>query len=86
VTRCDHLIRFEDFAHGVADLERCLKPGGLLIIRDSFFWLCDAPVGRAFETILQLPTGAATPLFGPDNRLLPDCEYPDAVFRKKLNP
>ena len=83
VTRCDHLIRFEDFARAVADFERCLKPGGLLIMRHSNFRLCDAPAGRVFETILQLPTGPRTPLFGPDNRLLPDREYPDTVFRKK---
>jgi hypothetical protein len=71
VTRCDHLIRFEDFARAVADFERCLKPGGLLIIRHSNFRLCDAPVACAFETILQLPADAGTPLFGSDNRLLP---------------
>jgi len=27
ITRCDHLIRFEEFAHTVADFGRCLKPG-----------------------------------------------------------
>ena len=56
--RPSHPLR--GFCAGVADLERCLKPGGLLIIRHSIFWLCDAPVGRAFETILQLPTGACS--------------------------
>jgi 2-polyprenyl-3-methyl-5-hydroxy-6-metoxy-1,4-benzoquinol methylase len=85
VIRCDHLIRFEDFAHAVADFERCLKPGGLLVIRHSNFRLCDAAVGQAFETILQLPHNSKTPLFGPDNRLLPEQTYPDTVFRKKLN-
>jgi 2-polyprenyl-3-methyl-5-hydroxy-6-metoxy-1,4-benzoquinol methylase len=82
VTRSDHLIRFEDFARTV-DFERCLKPGGLLIIRHSNFRLSDAPAGRAFETILQVPVAPGTPLFGPDNQRLADCEYPDAVFRKK---
>jgi SAM-dependent methyltransferase len=84
VPRCDHLIRFDAFAHVVSDFARCLKTGGLLIIRHSNFRLCDAPAGRAFETILQLPSGPGTPLFGPDNRVLADCEYPDTVFRKKL--
>ena len=56
-----------------------------MIIRHSNFRPRDAPAGRAFETILRLPAGTGTPLFGPDNRLLPDCEYPDTVFRKKLN-
>lgn len=83
VARCDHLIRFEDFARAVADFERCLEAGGLLIMRHSNFRLCDAPAGGAFETILQLPTSGSTPLFGPDNGLLPDHEYPDTVFRKK---
>jgi len=85
VTRCDHLIRFADFAAAVEDFSRCLKPGGLLVIRHSNFRLRDAPAGAAFETVLRVPVGGKkrTPLFGPDNRLLPDAEYPDAVFRKR---
>lgn len=85
VTRCDHLIRFEDFAAAVADFARCLKPGGLLIIRYSNFRLCDTPAGAAFEPILsiEIPKGGkSTPIFGPDNRLMPRAEYPDTVFRK----
>jgi 2-polyprenyl-3-methyl-5-hydroxy-6-metoxy-1,4-benzoquinol methylase len=68
----------------IADFERCLKPGGLLVIRHSNFRLCDAAAGLAFETILQLPHDSKTPLFGPDNRLLPEQTYPDTVFRKTL--
>jgi 2-polyprenyl-3-methyl-5-hydroxy-6-metoxy-1,4-benzoquinol methylase len=85
VTRCDHLIRFEDFAKAVADFERCLKPGGLLVIRNSNFRLCDAPAAAAFETLLSVPIGARaarTPIFGPDNCLMEGVDYPDAVFRK----
>lgn len=84
VTRCDPLLLFEDFARAVADFERCLKPGGLLVIRHSHFRLSDAPVGERFETIFSVPLGPQKPLlFGADNRLLPDHEYPDTVFRKK---
>ena len=86
VTRCDHLIRFEEFARAVDDFKRCLKPGGLLVIRHSNFRLCDAPAGGDFETILSVKTPAAapkTPLFGPDNQLMKGIKYPDAVFRKK---
>ena len=85
VTRCDHLIRFEDFARAVADFARCLKPGGLLIIRHSNFRFCDASASQTFETILQLPHASKTPLFGPDNQLLAVRDYPDTVFRKKHN-
>lgn len=87
VTRCDHLIPFAEFAQAIADLNRCLKPGGLLIVRHSNFRLCDAPAGAAFETVLRVEFPAKakpTPLFGPDDTLLPDMNYPDTVFRKTL--
>ena len=85
VTRCDHLLRFEDFAKTVADFKRCLKPGGLLIIHHSNFRLSDTPSAGAFETIMRTKHSAVprTPLFGPDHRLLPNDDYPDTVFRKK---
>jgi SAM-dependent methyltransferase len=83
VTRCDHLIRFEDFARAIDDFKRCLKPGGLLIVRGSNFRVCDTASGAAFATIFS--AGFQTkgpPLFGPDNRLMPGIEDTDAVFRK----
>ena len=86
VRRCDHLIRFEDFAATIVDFSRCLKPGGLLVIRHSNFRLCDTPASAAFETVLRVPTNAKvkakTPLFGPDNILINGADYPDTVFRK----
>ena len=86
VTRCDHLIRFEDFARAIEDFRRCLKPGGLLVIRHSNFRLCDTAVGTEFETILRvkIPAAAKTPIFGPDNQLLPGVEDTDTVFRKRI--
>jgi SAM-dependent methyltransferase len=83
VERCDHLIRFEDFARTVDGFARCLRPGGLLVIRHSNFRLGDTAAGAAFETILRLrDTTGRCPIFGPDNRLIPGADYPDAVFRK----
>jgi SAM-dependent methyltransferase len=85
VTRCDHLIRFDEFARAVEAFKRCLKPGGLLVIRHSNFRLCDAPAGAAFETILRVKnaeTARNTPIFGPNNLLMAGVEYPDTVFRK----
>lgn len=85
VTRCDHLIRFEDFAAAVADFHRCLKPGGLLVLRFSNFRLADTPAVAGFETLLRVKTlpPAELPLFGPDNRRLPGVSDPDTVFRKR---
>jgi hypothetical protein len=83
VTRCDHLIRFEDFARAVADFEHCLKPSGLLVIQHSNFRLCDAAASPAFQTILRLPHNSKTPLFRPDNRLLPEQTYPEHRLSEK---
>ncbi len=68
----------------VADFHRCLKPGGLLILRHSNFRVCDTPAGRCFEMLLSVPLrgGRKTPIFGPDNRLMPGVEGPETVFRK----
>lgn len=88
VTRCDHLIRFEDFARTIADFDRCLKPGGLLIVRHSNFRVSDTPADADFECILRvkLPKGSGqAPIFGPDNCLKVGADYPDTVFRKKLS-
>jgi hypothetical protein len=84
-TRCDHLIRFADFAAAVADFHRCLKPGGLLVIRHSNFRLCDTPSADRFATVLRVPHRGLqkTPLFGRDNLLLAGLDYPDAVFQKR---
>jgi len=84
VTCCDHRIEFAAFARAIADLSRCLKPRGLLVIRNSNFRLCDTPAGAEFETILSLPVAEDDTLrvFGPDNRLLAGVRYPDTVFRR----
>jgi 2-polyprenyl-3-methyl-5-hydroxy-6-metoxy-1,4-benzoquinol methylase len=85
VTRCDHLLRFADFAATIEDFKRCLRPGGLLAIRHSNFRLCDTPAAANFETALSVPYPAEInlPIFGPDNRLMEGVRYPDTVFRKR---
>ena len=87
ITRCDHLIRFEDFARTIEDLRRCLKPDGLLAMHHSNFRLCDTPAGRDFETVLrtEVAKAAMTPIFGPDNHLMPGVLYTDTVFRKTIH-
>jgi SAM-dependent methyltransferase len=87
VTRCDHLIRFADFAQAIEDFKRCLKPGGLLIVRHSNFRICDTPASADFETILRIKQQdrpKKTPIFGPDNFLMSGVDYTEAVFRRKL--
>jgi len=85
VTRCDHLLRFDDVARAFADFHRCLRPGGLLIVRHANVRLRDTPAAAGFETLLSVPFRGEkrTPIFGPDNRLMPGVEDPETVFRKR---
>lgn len=85
-TRCDHLIKFADFEQTVAGLARCLKPGGLLFIVNSNFRLADTILADDFEAVLDKPEPGfdhRTPIFGPDNILLPQTGYDPCGFRKK---
>jgi SAM-dependent methyltransferase len=84
VTRCDHFITFGAFADAIAGFHRCLKEGGLLIVRHSNFRLADTPLASKFETVLRVPLRgvAKTPIFGADNMLMPGVDDPDTVFRK----
>lgn len=81
-SRCDQEIRFADFEQSVADLARVLKPGGLLAIGNAMFRFCDTRVAQDFEAVFAMKTGERAPLYGRDNCLLPEAEYPDLIFRK----
>lgn len=82
---CGHLIRFADFEEIVTGLCRSLKPGGYLAIRGSNFRFADTAVAPAFDVVLAVEEDyrSDTPLYGPDNRRLPDCPYGEVVFRKR---
>lgn len=86
VTRCDPLLEFADFDRQTRDFARCLTEGGLLVIRHSNFRFSDTATSAAFDVVARAPYGTgsrATPLFGPDNRLLPGAVYDDTIFRKR---
>lgn len=79
---CGHRIRFAQFEQSVADLARALKPGGLLAIQHAMFRFADTRAAKDFETVLSVKLDHREPLYGRDDRLLPDAEYLDVVFRK----
>lgn len=83
--RCDHLIRFEDVEAQLLDFARCLRPGGLLVLRHANFRLRDTRAARWFEPVLRLPMRARadTPLFGPDNLRLAVQSDDEVVFRRR---
>ena len=85
VQRCDPVIRFEEFSRVVADFERCLKPGGLLLLLTTNFRFCDTETYGNFDTILEAEPERLAPdvLFDRDNRLMPGATYRDVAFRKR---
>lgn len=83
---CDHLIRFEDFERTLAEIDRCLKPGGYLSVMHSNFRFCDTEISKNYETVLTLdreqqPSGV--PLYGRSNRKLVEAVYNAVVFQKR---
>jgi SAM-dependent methyltransferase len=85
---CSHLICFTDFEKTVAGLCRCLKPGGYLIIRGSNFRFADTAVSSGFDAVFSVEDKAPrkdSPVYGSDNRYLPDTVYNDVIFRKRIN-
>ncbi len=86
VTRADPFLSFAQFARLTDDFARCLKSGGLLVLRHSNFRFADAPAYARFEPLPPVPlnnSGSRTPLFGPDDRLMPGAIYEEALFRKR---
>jgi SAM-dependent methyltransferase len=83
--RSDPLLYFDDFARTVADLARCLKPGGLLLLLTTNFRFGDTGTATDFDVVLEaeLPQLAPDVLFDRSNRLLPGVRYLPVAFRKR---
>jgi SAM-dependent methyltransferase len=84
---CAHLIRFGDFERSVGELARSLKPRGLLILCHANFRFGDTAAASAFTRICVAPSNpksARTPLYGPDDKLLPYAREDDGVFDKRI--
>ena len=82
------LMRFRDFERTVAELARCLKPGGLLFLHTTNFRFADTAAAKDFEAVLEAPPEqmAPDPLFDRDGRLLPGERYFPVGFRKRNAP
>jgi SAM-dependent methyltransferase len=77
---------FEHFEIIVADLARCVKPGGLLFLLTTNFRFCDTATAAYFDTVLEARPSqlAADVLFDRSNRLMAGVRYPAVGFRKRL--
>ena len=83
---CSAIMPFSKFETMVAGLDRCLKPGGYLVLRGSHFRFADAAASCNYDVGLTLPRrdgfrGAL--LYGSDNRRLQADFDGECVFRKK---
>jgi SAM-dependent methyltransferase len=83
--RSEPLLRFADFERTVADLARCLKPGGLLFLHTTNFRFCDTTVAGGFDVVLEARPEQLAPdvLFDREGRLMPGARYLPVGFRKR---
>jgi SAM-dependent methyltransferase len=86
--RSEPLLRFQDFERTVADLARCLKPGGLLFLHTTNFRFCDTAPASGFDVVLEARPEQMAPdvLFDRDGRLMPGERYYPVGFRKRVAP
>jgi len=86
VARADGTFTFAQFEAMTRGLARCVKPGGLLIIRYANFRFRDTDAFADFEVARRIDFAEGrrpTPTFGPDNRPMPGEVYTETIFRKK---
>lgn len=84
---CDAVIRYADFDRTVTGLCRAVAPGGLLAIRHANFRFTDTAASRDFEPVRvgfpsESDAGEPTPVYGPDDRLLPSGCRDDGIYRR----
>ncbi|MBV9570707.1 MAG: class I SAM-dependent methyltransferase [Alphaproteobacteria bacterium] len=83
--RCDPVLYFDAFARAVADMARCVKPGGLLCLTSTNFRFCDTTVASGFDVIYRANEEHISPdlLYDRNNRLMKGARYAEVVFRKR---
>lgn len=81
--RCDHRISFADFERIVSGLARCIKPGGLLVLRYANFRFADTEAASDFAPILRMTRDRTTPIYDTVNRLAPQEPQETVVFQRR---
>jgi hypothetical protein len=79
-------VSFADFERGIADLVRCLKPGGLLFVEHSNFRIADTSSAPMLDAVLHADpprSGAYPGLYGRDGRRLDGAEERALGYRKR---
>lgn len=80
---CTELLPFARFAAAVEALDRCLRPGGVLVLWGCNFRFEDTAVSANYRALIVPGQNAQPgPFYGPDDRLLPITESCGFVFVK----
>ena len=84
--RSDRLFPFARFERAVADLARCVRPGGFLFLHTVNYRFSDTSTAAQFDTVLKAHEEylAADLLYGRDNRLMAGARYTPVGFRKRI--
>lgn len=85
---CTPVLRYADFDRTVTGLCRVVAPGGLIAIRHANFRFGDVAAAREFEAVRTgFPSSSAagepTPVYGRDDRRLPQECRDDGVYRRR---
>lgn len=80
---CNDIMPFERFAATINQLDRALRPGGLLVLWGCHFRFLDTVVARRYR-VLRVPAvrPQAAPFYGPDDSRLTVRSYSDFLFQK----
>ncbi|MES2441755.1 MAG: nucleotidyltransferase family protein [Pseudomonadota bacterium] len=84
--RADGAITFAAFDREIAELARCLKPGGLLFVEHANFRVADTAAAGHFETVLHSDpprSGLSPGLYGPDGARLTATENRALGYAKR---
>lgn len=81
---CTAILPFARFANGIADLDRCLRPGGTLAVWNAHYRFADTPCAANYDAV-SLPAARSAPMelfYGADDRRMDGTTYADILFRK----
>ncbi|MEO9131230.1 MAG: class I SAM-dependent methyltransferase [Sphingomonas sp.] len=80
---CDDIMRFERFIAATVELDRALRPGGLLVLWGCHFRFADTALASRY-LVRRVPgvRPQVPPFYGSDGRRLNIPFYQDFVFKK----